>query len=337
MDKAVGIAVIGAGRMGGHHAAACAASPDVKLVAVVDVEAARADAAAEKCGAPADTSIEPYLSQIQAAIVAVPTSAHVEVARPLLERGIGCLVEKPLALTTRETAALVAAAQTGRAVLQVGHVERFNPAFLALGRHDLKPRFIETERLSPCRFRSMDVGVVMDMMIHDIDLVLSLVRSEVVSIDAVGVSVIAATEDMANVRLRFASGCVADLTASRAALKVERRIRIFSDSGYVAVDFGAKRGVLIRPSGRLAKLHQSVLESGRFDESLVAGAKFEELLDVRQMEIDDRDALGQQLAAFVKAVRKEGPVVVTGEDGHRAVELAQQIVEAIDRQQRQWK
>lgn len=200
---------------------------------------------------------------------------------------------------------------------------------MALEQYGLVPRFIETERISPCRFRSMDVGVVMDMMIHDIDLVLSLVRSDVVSVDAVGVNVVAATEDMANVRVRFANGCVADLMASRAALKVERRIRIFGQSGYVGIDFGAKQGVLIRPTAALADLRQAAVATGGFDAAAIGDSQFEELLDVQQIAIDDHDALGVQLKAFVASVRDGRPVVVTADDGLRAVKLATQIRETI--------
>ena len=332
MGRTLRMAVVGAGRMGGLHARVCAENPAVDLVAVVDQDGNRAAEVAGRHKAGAGTAVEPYMSQIDAAVVAVPTAAHVAVAAPLLTRGISCLVEKPLAGSAAAAAELVAAPEGSGAVLQVGHTERFNPAFMALGRYDLKPRFIETERISPCRFRSMDVGVVMDMMIHDIDLVLSLVRSPVTSVDAVGVNVIAATEDMANVRVRFANGCVADLTASRAALKVERRIRIFSQSAYVGMDFNAKKGIVIRPGERLTALRESALRTGRFDASQVGDTDYEELLETEEIAIDDHDALAVQLKAFVGAVREESPVVVTGEDGLRAVELAEQIVEAIKAQ-----
>ena len=329
MSEPLPIAVIGAGRMGAYHARVCAESPDVALVAVVDADARRAAEVAGQYGAEPATAIDAHLGRISAAVVAVPTDSHLQVAGPLLERGVHCLVEKPLAMTVRDAEALLQAADGGGAVLQVGHTERFNPAFMALGRYDLKPRFIETQRISPCRFRSMDVGVVMDMMIHDIDLVLSLVRSEIESIDAVGVNVVAATEDMANVRVRFADGCVADMAASRAALKVERRIRIFAQDGYVGVDFGTKRGVFIRPTAQLMALRAAAVKAGRFDSAAVGDESFENLLDVQEIRIDDHDALGEQLAAFVRAVRGDAPVVVTGEDGRRAVELARRIVDDI--------
>jgi len=329
MSERLPVAVIGTGRMGGYHAQVCAESPDVDLVAVVDADAARASETGKKYGAKAAASVDAHLGHIAAAVVAVPTDSHLQIAKPLLERGIHCLVEKPLAMVPQEADQLLQAAAKGRAVLQVGHTERFNPAFMALGRYNLKPRFIETERISPCRFRSMEIGVVMDMMIHDIDLVLSLVRSEIESIDAVGVNVIAATEDMANVRVRFANGCVADMAASRASLKVERRIRIFAENGYAGVDFGAKRGVFIRPTDQLAELRAGAIRSGQFDPSAVGDESFEDLLDVQEIRIDDHDALTEQLAAFVRAVRDDAQVVVTGEDGRRAVALARQIVDAI--------
>ena len=329
MNGRLRVAVVGAGRMGAFHARACSENPEVRLLAVADTDGRRAEEIAGQYGVAPVAELDRLPADLQAAVVAVPTTDHVAVAAPLLRRGIACLVEKPLALTSEEATTLVDAANSGHAVLQVGHTERFNPAFMALGRYNLKPRFIETERVSPCRFRSMDVGVVMDMMIHDIDLVLSLVRSEVTSVDAVGVNVLGTTEDMANVRVRFASGAVADMLASRAALKVERRIRIFSDSAYVGVDFNARRGVVIRPREKMAELLASSLARGEFDQSKVAGAEFQDLLDVEQIQIDEHDALGVQLASFVAAVRGQGPVVVSGDDGRRAIELAIRIVESI--------
>ena len=329
MSQRLPVAVIGAGRMGGFHARVCAENPNVKLVAVVDSVATQAEAVAGKYGVEGLSSVEPLLGRIRAAVVAVPTVAHLAVAAPLLEQGVSCLVEKPLAATSAEATLLVKAAAKGQAILQVGHSERFNPAFMALGKYDLRPRFVEATRVSPCRFRSMDIGVVMDLMIHDIDLVLSLVRSEVVSVDAVGVNVIGVTEDMASVRVRFANGCVADLTASRAALKVERRIRVFAESGYAAVDFGAKRGTFVRPSAKLEAMRKKAVAAGHFDPASAAGEEFEKLLTVEQIEINDHDALARQLAAFVASVTSGAPVVVTGDDGRRAVELAEQIVRAI--------
>ncbi len=315
--------------MGGLHARVCSENTDVALEAVVDSDSERARRLAQQYGATPLASAEELPGTIDAAVVAVPTAAHAKIAVPLLEKGIGCLVEKPLAAGREDAAALVRAADTGGAPLQVGHTERFNPAFMALGRYDLKPRFIETVRVSPCRFRSMDVGVVMDMMIHDIDLVLSLIRSDVESVDAVGVSVVGLTEDMANVRVRFANGCVADMVASRAALKVERRIRIFSESAYVGLDFGKKSGVVIRPGESLKALREAAMASGRFEPPAAENADFESMLDVEQIEIDDHDALTKQLAAFVEALRGEGDVVVSGEDGRRAVDLACRIVEMV--------
>ena len=329
MKDKLRMAVIGAGRMGAFHTRACSENPDVNLLAVVDTDGARAEEIAGQYGAAPAAAVDDLAADLDAAIVAVPTTDHVAVAAPLLGRGIACLVEKPLALTSVEATTLVDAADSGGAVLQVGHTERFNPAFMALGRYNLKPRFIETERVSPCRFRSMEVGVVMDMMIHDIDLVLSLVRSEVTGVDAVGVNVLGTTEDMANVRVRFASGAVADMLASRAALKVERRIRVFSDNAYVGVDFNARRGVVIRPGEKMAEVLSSSLARGEFDRSKVAGYEFQDLLDVEQIKIDEHDALREQLAAFVSAVRGQGPVVVSGDDGRRAVDLAIRIVESI--------
>lgn len=328
MSDRIRIAVIGTGRMGGYHARACANSDSVELVGVVDADATRAAEVAAMHGSRA-LGIDELAGKIDAAVVAVPTEAHLSVAEPLLESGLACLIEKPLAKDSAECERLVAAAERGQAVLQVGHVERFNPAFMALEPLGLKPRFIETERISPCRFRSMDVGVVMDLMIHDIDLVLSLVRSRPTSVDAVGVNVLGAVEDMANVRVRFANGCVADMTASRAALKMERRIRIYSPQGYVGVDFNAKQATFLRPSEKMESLKVAALRDGRFDNSLVEGVEYCDLLDSRQIEINEHDALGEQLKHFVRAIRKQSAVTVSGEDGMNAVKLAEEIVRCI--------
>ncbi len=334
MAEKIRMAVIGTGRMGGYHARACAANDDVELVAVVDADAVRAQEVAGQYGSQVMT-VDQLDGRIDAAVVAVPTEAHLAVAEPLLKAGLACLIEKPLAMDSVEAARLVDAAEQSRAVLQVGHVERFNPAFMALGPLGLTPRFIETERISPCRFRSMDVGVVMDLMIHDIDLVLSLARSEVTGVDAVGVNVLGAVEDMANVRVRFANGCVADMIASRAALKVERRIRIYSNEGYVAVDFNAKRATLIRPSETMQAIKADAMRTGRFNSDLVQGAEYEQMLDSQQITINEHDALGEQLKHFVRAIRGESSVTVTGRDGMNAVGLAERIVEQIRQMQAQ--
>jgi predicted dehydrogenase len=328
MADRVRVAVIGAGRMGNFHARACANNPDVKLVGVVDADTARAaEVAAAHGSAPA--MLEELAGKIDAAVVAVPTEAHLAIAEPLLRAGLACLIEKPLAMDSAECRRLVDAARQGGAVLQVGHVERFNPAFMALSPLGLTPRFIETERISPCRFRSMDVGVVMDLMIHDIDLVLSLVRSPVVSVDAVGVNIMGAVEDMANVRVRFENGCVADMTASRAALKVERRIRVYGSEGYVGVDFNAKRATFIKPGEKMRAMQADALCSGRFNNDLAQGVDYAELLDSRQIEINDHDALGEQLKHFVRAIRGQDAVTVSGQDGCDAVSLAEEIVRCI--------
>ncbi|MBN2584856.1 MAG: Gfo/Idh/MocA family oxidoreductase [Planctomycetes bacterium] len=329
MSQKLRMAVIGAGRMGGFHARVCHEHPDVDLLGVVDLNRDRAAEVAAKYGVEAFASADTLAGKLDAVVVAVPTTGHVDVAEPLLARGVACLVEKPLAVTAEAATALVRAAEEGGAVLQVGHTERFNPAFMALGRYKLAPRFIETERISPCRFRSMDVGVVMDMMIHDIDLVLSMVRSEVTDIDAVGINVLGTTEDMANVRVRFANGAVADMMVSRAAMKVERRIRVFADNAYAGVDFNAKQGVVIRPGRKMVELLESSLSKGTFDVARIGGEEFQNLLETEQIEINEHDALGKQLESFILAVQGKGPVVVSGDDGRRAVDLAIRIVDAI--------
>lgn len=242
-------AVIGVGRMGNHHARTYKNLPNARLVAVVDPDEDRAYIVADQYGCAAYTTTDELLEKhptLRAATVAVPTQFHMDAARPLLERQIACLVEKPLAPSRAEARQLAEVAREHRAVLQVGHTERFNPAVRAVAAMDITPRFIEVDRVSPMTFRSLDVGVVMDMMIHDLDIMHMLVHSEVQRVEAAGISVISQYEDVASARFVFESGCVANVKASRLALKTERKMRIFSETAYVSLDYQARTGVVIR-------------------------------------------------------------------------------------------
>ena len=251
MTKPIPVAVIGAGHMGRHHARVYHEMPEAELVGVVDLDRERAGTIAAGAKTEAFTSIEPIIDKVRAVTVAVPTVHHLDVAGPLLKRGIAVLVEKPIAQDVDTAKRLLEIARTSDSLLQVGHSERFNPVVRAMNRMEIEPQFIETHRISPFTFRSADIGVVMDMMIHDIDIVLHLVKSQAARVEAVGVNVLGPHEDVANAWVTFQNGCVVNLTASRLALKTERKIRVFSEQAYLSLDYQKKSGIAIKKDANL--------------------------------------------------------------------------------------
>jgi predicted dehydrogenase len=302
-------AVVGVGYLGRYHAQKYAAHPAVDLVAVVDVDAGRAAEVAAEVGTAAVTDHRLLAGRVDCATVAVPTQQHHAVARDLLQAGIDVLVEKPLTATVEEGKALVElAVRTGR-ILQVGHLERFNPAVLALEGIVSQPRFIECHRLAPFTERGTDVDVVSDLMIHDLDVILSMVPSTLRSVEAVGVPVLTPTVDIANARLRFANGCIANLTASRVSLKRERKLRIFQPDAYLSVDYGERRVRICR---------REPSEDGQT------------ALTVEEREIAEGDALELEIDAFVRAVAGREAPAVSGWDGLRALEVVQVIRESLE-------
>ncbi len=326
------VAVVGVGRMGQHHARTYAAMPGVALVGVVDPDPDRAAEIAslyEAAAYPDAVSLLAAHPDLRAVTIAAPTVHHAAAARPLLERGIACLIEKPLApdaATARELADL--AAEHG-AVLQVGHTERFNPAVQAVAKMDITPRFIEVDRVSPMSFRSLDVGVVMDLMIHDLDIVLMLVGERPERVEAVGVAVIAEHEDVCSARLSFPSGCVADLTASRLALKTDRKLRLFSEAAYINLDYAKRTGIVIRKTA-----NEQALREVR--EQLAAGRDLTDLdypdlvtVDELAMDMQNSDPLTAELTSFLNAVHTGSPPAVDAEAGHAAVETARRVVDAV--------
>jgi len=322
------VAVVGAGHMGRHHVRIYKELPGAQLVGVVDRDLSRAKALAAQFGTDAHDTVEPLLGRIRAASVAVPTVAHLEVARPLLEHSISVLIEKPLAPDSAACRAMLEVARRHGAVLQVGHTERFNPVVRAMHKMQVAPQFIETHRISPFTFRSADVGVVMDMMIHDIDIVLSLVKASPVRIDAVGVNVLGPHEDIANARVTFEGGCVANLTASRLALKTERKIRVFSPEAYLSLDYQKKAGVAIKKAANLDLL-KFAREHKAEDLSQLAGTDFGSLVKVEPLEVDDREPLRVELEAFLDTVGNGSPPAVSAEDGAAAVDLAERITQTL--------
>jgi predicted dehydrogenase len=302
-------AVVGVGYLGRFHAEKYAAHRDVELVAVCDVDVERAAAVAREFGTEAVADYRALVGRIDCASVAVPTQQHHAVARDLLQAGVDVLVEKPLATTIEEGKALVELAARGARVLQVGHLERFNPALLALEGILTQPRFIECHRLAPFSERGTDVDVVLDLMIHDLDVILSMTGGATCSVEAVGVPVLTQSVDIANARLRFSNGCIANVTASRVSMKRERKLRIFQRDAYVAIDFGERRVRICRreeaPDGQPA-------------------------LTLEERAVPDSDPLETEIDAFLRAVRHRETPPVTGWDGLRALELAHQIRESLE-------
>jgi predicted dehydrogenase len=325
------VAVVGTGRMGKLHARVLSELDSAELVCVVDANEAAAQAVAKQRDCKAFTDPAEAVDLVDAAIIATPTVAHLDCARPFVQAGKDVLIEKPICNDPAAGQELLdLAAQTG-STMQVGHTERFNPTSIALRKYDIRPKFIEAHRISPYTFRSADVGVVLDMMIHDIDLVLMYVRSEVEDIQAVGVNVIGSSEDIANVRLRFANGCVANITASRLAIKTERKMRLFSEEHYLSVDYGKNVGIVIEKARNLDLIQMARDMDVDDIAELAQSVDYKELLKVEELTPpdDDKDALTRQAEAFRQTVEEGVPPVCSAAEGLAAVRTAQAIVEAI--------
>jgi predicted dehydrogenase len=297
------VAVFGVGYMGKFHAEKFAALADAELVAVADASAARAAdiAAALKCGRAAD--YRELLPRIDAACIAVPTEHHYRVVRDCLEAGVHVLVEKPLARTLAEADELLALAAARNRVLQVGHLQRFNPAFQALAAQPGKPLFIDIERLAPFKARGTDVDVILDLMIHDLDLVLALARAPVEQVSASGFRVLTGAIDIANARIEFADGCIASVSASRVSQSPVRKLRVFRHDAYASADLQGQKLRHVRKGagGETAGIEESEQAFPRVDE------------------------LQAQAADFLRAVREHGAPLVSGAQGRAALALAQQI------------
>jgi len=302
------VGVIGVGHLGKHHARLYASLPGVALVGVTDANPERARLMAEQHGTIAYPSLTALLSDIEAVSVAVPTSAHYPVVKSCLEAGVHVLVEKPIAASSAEARDLVDVAHKRSCVLQVGHVERFNPIIRAVRPRIQRPAFIECHRLAPFGERGTDVDVVLDLMIHDLDMVLSFDPGPVEEVRAAGVAVLSPNIDIANARIAFASGCVANLTASRVSTNRMRRLRVFQRDAYITVDYQTRQGAILRR---------------------VAGAGPRPTIEAEQVQGSDDEPLKLELEAFVRAITDGTPPPVSGEDGAAALELAQQVTDAV--------
>jgi predicted dehydrogenase len=309
MSAPLRAAVVGAGYLGSFHAEKYAQASGCELVAVADVDRGRADALAARLGTRAVSDFRELIGSIDCASVVVPTQHHHSVATALLAAGVDCLVEKPLAASAALAREIVDLANAHGRILQVGHLERFNPALTRVARILSRPRFIECHRLASFTERGADVDVVRDLMIHDLDLIRLLVPEEVVAIEAVGVPVVTPTPDIANARLRFAGGCVANVTASRVSMKRERKLRVFQPDTYLAFDLGERSVRICRRTPTPGGLAEIAWE---------------------QIDLGAVDALAREIEAFLASVRTRSRPAVTGEDGCAALELAERILAVME-------
>jgi len=309
MSAPLRIAVVGVGHLGQHHARLLASMDGVQLAGIVDTKPGRAAEIASKLGVPTFTDLRDLpLDRLDAATIAVPTVSHLDVALALIDAGVSVLVEKPLSSSLGDADTMIEAAARRGVVLAAGHTERFNPAVVAALPLVSNPRFIEVHRLGTFPERSLDIDVIFDLMIHDLDLLLTSVKSEVVSIEAIGVNVLTPKTDIANVRLRFASGCIANITASRISRDKIRKVRFFQPASYLSIDYAAQE----------AEIYRLVAHNGR---PQIEGGK----LDVKRDE-----PLRVELADFVEAVRDRREPGVSGRAGRDALALATKVAEAME-------
>jgi predicted dehydrogenase len=296
--------VVGVGSIGKNHARICAELAEAQFSAVLDINRESAETIAAQYGAKVAGSLDEFISLIDAATVAAPTPVHYEIGRTLLVHGKHVLIEKPITETPAQAEDLVRLARERSLILQVGHIERFNPILSALEQLVTRPRFIESHRLSPYPFRSVEIGVVLDLMIHDLEVILHLVRSPVKSIDAVGVPVLSKGEDIANARIRFENGCVANVTASRISPEKMRKIRVFQEGAYLSLDYQAQAGEIYR------------LVDGQITRESVA--------------MEKEEPLKRELQSFVECARRGLQPLVSGSGAAAALQLAIEITEMIN-------
>ena len=314
MSQLLKVAVVGVGHLGKWHADKYAAAPNCELVAVVDSNTANAREVAQKHGVEVYSNYRDIIPLVDAISLVVPTSLHYKIAREFLEAGIHCLIEKPITESVTEAQTLIEIARKRKLVLQVGHIERFNSVMIGIEEHLDKPQFLESTRLAPFTLRATDVSVILDLMIHDIDIILDLIGSPVKQISASGISVLSDTIDIANARIEFENHCVANVTASRISRKRERKLRIFQKDAYMSADFQDKMLAINR--------------KGETDNE--AGFK-----DISHSELhfEDNDALNLEILDFINAIKTGRKPKVSGEDGKRALETAiaitSQIVESL--------
>ncbi|MFQ5751768.1 MAG: Gfo/Idh/MocA family protein [bacterium] len=321
---------IGLGHLGARHCAALAEIPEAELVGVFDIDIKKRHQIARSFNVRALTNLEQFFGQVQALIVAVPTRQHFEIAHLALSNDINVFVEKPISATVEEAEQLVQLAHQKKLILQVGHIERFNPAVQALANEKLHPLFIESHRLAAFNARGTDVAVVLDLMIHDLDLILNFVPHDICQIDASGVAVITPEIDMANARIQFENGCVANVTASRIAERKLRTMRLFQEDTYICIDFIkriAEKFKLV-PDFTQEKNHRPTFDFEPVGKKNVQHKK----IFLEKLQGDNHDPLKMELEAFLKSVRSREKPLVDGVAGKRVLELATEIIKIIETQ-----
>ena len=317
--------VIGVGHLGKFHTKIYSQLQDSQLIGVFDLNQEKAARVAEEFGTKSFSDLEQLLKQIEAASLVVPTSSHFEVGKKVLGQNIHLLIEKPITQTVEQAEKLIKLAKDKNLTLQVGHIERFNPAFLAIENTALNPRFIESHRLAQFNPRGTDVAVILDLMIHDIDLILNLVKSEVREIQAAGTSVITESDDIANARLTFENGAVANITTSRISANNMRKIRIFRKNSYISLDLLRKEVEIYR----LVDINDYSLKDDK-SSAIIGKMPAEQLgktILYEKPKVEDKDMLTLEISSFLDAIKNGKRPKVSGEDGKRALEIALKIVE----------
>ena len=334
-NEPVSVLVIGVGHLGKEHARVYRALEGARLLGVVDRDPERAREVGSRLDVPYYHELTPaLLSSVQAASVVTPTPAHFEVASKLIRHGVSVLVEKPMTSNLSEARDLQEIAKQHGATLQVGHIERFNPVVLAALPHIRDPLFIECDRIHPFSFRSVETSVVLDLMIHDIDIVLNLVDSPVAHLDAVGTRVLSGTEDLANARITFENGCAAMFKASRVAIQKNRKMRIFSANSYLSLDYVAKTGMKISLKNGCDRELIDFKKMASLEETQGAYPLFTQYFNIEQLSISSEEPLRGELQAFLFSVRTGKEPVVTGEHGVQAIDIATLILEQIKSSQK---
>jgi predicted dehydrogenase len=322
IDGTLRVGVIGVGHLGATHARLWRGIPTADLIGVYDLDPERAASVAAEHGVRAFGRIADLLADVDAVSIVTPTSTHAGIAHEAIEAGRHLFIEKPITARHEEAREVIRLAEERGLLLQVGHIERFNPAFAALAEYHLEPMFIESHRLAQFRPRATDVAVVLDLMIHDIDLILALTGSSVVEVRASGVSVVSDTIDIANARLEFANGCVANLTASRISQRQMRKMRLFQKDAYISIDFAKPSVEVFRIADSTEGMRESTLLLGAIEQ----GTK-QRVITFEQLPTPQVNALAQELTEFAEAIRTGTPPRVTGQSGAEALRVAEEILE----------
>lgn len=324
------VAVIGAGHLGRIHTRLACQRQDIEFLGIVEPLPTTRERVAAEFQTRGFADVDEILPRLDAAIIVTPTKHHREVALPLLEHGVHCFIEKPITLSLADADELIAAARAKRLALQVGHVERFNPALTAVKDQVRDARYIEAVRTSGYTFRSIDIGVVLDLMIHDIDIALSLAGSEVTDVRAIGTPVFGPHEDMAQARLEFANGCVANITASRTSYIGQRTLQVLTPQGHVSLDLGNRKAKVVAVSDKIQRGEIDVYHASAEEVAAIKDKLFVDYLPMADVAVPEGNAIADEQTDFFHAIRDRRDPIVTGEQGRHALAVAYQVLEAIE-------